>query len=108
MARRRKKAELQMRIDGLIEPYEGSKLRAVWKAFQVGGTWHRLGKSSRKVARFRHKKYVGKVRLEWWGKAIRFTVEDADNSGRIAGAFVGHVQRHGKTIVDRIDLRFEH
>jgi hypothetical protein len=93
-------------IEGLVRPRTQASLRDVWKAFLRGDTWERVGRKSRKVARFRHKRYKGKIRLEWWGKALRFAVEDTDSSGRIAGAFLGHVQRHGRSTVDRLDMEF--
>jgi len=106
MASTRKRKEEVARIQGFIQPREQTSLRDVWRAFVTGGTWERVGKASRRIARFRHKRYRGQVRLEWWGKALRFAVEDADTSGRIGGAFLGHVQRHGRSAVDRMDLQF--
>jgi hypothetical protein len=92
-------------LEGLIHSHDGAKLRPLWRAFATGGTWERLGRASTKRARYRHKAYAGRLRLAWWGAAIKFWIEDPDNSGRIGGAFVGHVQRHGRALVDRVDLR---
>lgn len=105
MARKRKRPGEFPRIEGLIHPKDQQKLRAVWKAFFRGGTWKRVGKAAPRTVRFRHKRYRGKLRLEWWGKAIWFVIEGWDGSGLIEGAFVGHVLRHGTPLVERIDLQ---
>ncbi len=106
MAKRGGKRERSITVVGLIQPRDEQNLRAVWNAFRGGRTWIRVGRVSRKVARFRHNAYGGKVKLEWWGKAIRFSVEDANASGMIAGAFLGHVQRHGGPLVKRMEVDF--
>lgn len=94
------------RIEGLILPREGKDLRGLWRAFERGSTWYRFGKNRSHRARLRHTAYSGKVKLEWWGDAIRYVVEDGDGSGKIAGAFLGHAQRHSGDSVDRMDVRF--
>jgi len=105
MAKKKRKSQSQ-RIEGLILPREAEDLRPLWKAFEKGSTWHRNGKKSRERLRLRHTAYGGKVRLEWWGDAIRYVIDDADNSGKIGGAFLGHAQRHGGAHVDRMEVRF--
>jgi hypothetical protein len=104
MARRKKSRRFV--LEGLIHSQDGAKLRPLWRAFATGGTWERIGRASTRRARYRHKAYSGRLRLEWWGPAIKFWIEDPESSGRIGGAFVGHVQRHGRALVDRVDLRF--
>ncbi|MBI3825599.1 MAG: hypothetical protein HY294_06370 [Candidatus Rokubacteria bacterium] len=94
------------RIEGLILPREDQDLKPLWKAFEKGSTWYRNGKKRRESLRLRHTAYGGKVRLEWWGDAIRYVIDDADNSGKIGGAFLGHAQRHGGTRIDRLEVRF--
>jgi hypothetical protein len=104
MARKKKSAD-KRGLEGLIEPRQGAKLQSVWRAFRKGGTWKRQGKRSPKRARYRHVRYDGKVRLEWWGKAIHFTIYDPKANGLIIGAFAGHVCRHGNGIVGRLEIR---
>ncbi len=105
MAKKSTKSRSQ-RIEGLILPREGEDLKPLWKAFEKGSTWYRNGKRSRERLRLRHTAYGGKVRLEWWGGAIRYVIDDADKSGKIGGAFLGHAQRHGGTGIDRMEIRF--
>ena len=94
------------RIEGLILPREDHDLKHLWKAFERGPTWYRSGKKRRESLRLRHTAYGGKVRLEWWGDAIRYVIDDADSSGKIGGAFLGHAQRHGDSGIDRMEIRF--
>src|SRR4026209_2617537 len=94
-----------VRLEGLIQPQDGTRLRIVWKAFATGGTWERTGSRSRLRTKYRHARYPGRLRLEWWGLAIHFRIDDPSGSGQIGGAFFGHVQRHGRPVVDRIELR---
>jgi hypothetical protein len=105
MATRRGKPQSQ-RIEGLILPREEGDLTPLWKAFEKGSTWYRNGKRRSESVRLRHTRYGGKVRLEWWGNAIRYVIDDTDNSGRIGGAFLGHAQRHGRADIDRLEVRF--
>jgi hypothetical protein len=93
-------------LRGLIVPISEENLKDVWWAFQDGSTWRRVGRSSKQRARFRHEIYGGELFLEWWGPALSFEIIQ-DTSGKFSGAFVGHVQRHGRDTVDRIDIRFE-
>lgn len=105
MAKKKGKSRNQ-RIEGLILPREDQDLKALWKAFEKGSTWYRNGKKSRESLRLRHTAYGGKVRLQWWGEAVRYVIDDADNSGKIGGAFLGHAQRHGGMSIDRMEVRF--
>lgn len=105
MPRRNNTVE-RRRLEGFIEARRGERLEPVWKAFRVGGTWEGQGKRSARRARYRHIRHGGRIRLEWWGKAIRFEIDDAERNGLIVGAFTGHVCRHGANSVDRLDIRF--
>jgi hypothetical protein len=105
MAKKKGRAQSQ-RIEGLILPRDAGDLAALWKAFEKGATWYRNGKKHRDRMRLRHTAYGGRVRLEWWGEAIRYVIDDTDNSGRIGGAFLGHAQRHGGESIDRMEVRF--
>ncbi len=105
MARKTKNSHGQ-RIEGLILPRKDEDLRPLWKAFEKGSTWHRNGRRRKESLRLKHTAYRGKVRLEWWGDAIRYVIDDADKSGKIGGAFLGHAQRHGGTSIDRLEVRF--
>ena len=96
----------RQRIEGLILPRKDNDLAALWKAFERGSTWYRNGKRRRDVLRLRHTAYGGKVKLEWWGDAIRYVIDDADKSGKIGGAFLGHAQRHAGAVIDRLEVRF--
>jgi hypothetical protein len=103
---RSKKSADGGRLDGLIEPRPGQGLKSVWRAFREGGTWDRQGKGSTKTrARYRHVRYGGRIRLEWWGKAIHFSIHDPNGNGLIVGAFAGHVYRHGAGTLGRLELR---
>jgi hypothetical protein len=106
MPRGKKKSTDEGRLEGLIEPRPGQALKSIWRAFREGGTWNRQGKGSTKVrARYRHVRYEGRIRLEWWGKAIHFTVHDPKGDGLILGAFTGHVCRHGAGTLGKLELR---
>src|SRR5688500_18070831 len=105
MAKKKTRSRSQ-RIEGLILPREDEDLGSLWKAFEKGSTWYRNGKKRRESLRLRHTADGGKVRQEWWGDAIRYVIDDADNSGKIGGAFLGHAQRHGGSSVDRMEIRF--
>ncbi len=97
--------ELRQRgIEGMIVPAHGERLKPLWRALEKGSTWHRLGKRRKGTLRLRHSAYRGQITLEWWGKAIKYFVRDDDGSGMITGAFLGHALRHGRDIVDRLDL----
>src|SRR5687768_13930811 len=93
-------------LRGFVLPLDDETLRDVWKAFEVGSTWTRRVKRSSKRQRYRHGKDPGELRLEWWGPVLRFEIT-GDSSGKVSGAFVGQVLRHGGETVDRIELRFE-
>jgi hypothetical protein len=103
---KKKRSQESHRIQGLILPRDDEDLRPLWKAFEKGSTWYRNGKKRRDTMRLRHTAYGGKVRLDWWGDAIRYVIDDADKSGKIGGAFLGHAQRHGGTRIDRLEVRF--
>ncbi len=105
MAKKTKKAQSR-EIRGLILPREGENLKSLWRAFEAGSTWYRIGKRRRTAMRLGHTAYRGRLLLEWWGKAIKYSVRDGDGSGKIAGAFLGHAQRHGVDAVDRMDIEF--
>jgi hypothetical protein len=93
-------------IEGLILPRSEEDLGQLWKAFETGATWYRNGKKSRDTLKLRHTAYSGKVKLQWWGDAIHYVINDGDKSGKIAGAFLGHAQRHGRSLIDRLEIRF--
>jgi hypothetical protein len=105
MAKKTSKA-LGRDIQGLILPKEGDTLKALWRAFEKGSTWYRKGKRRTHRMRLGHTAYQGRVALDWWGKAIKYSVQDGDGSGKIAGAFLGHAQRHGGSAIDRMDVKF--
>jgi len=91
-------------LEGLIVPRPSQSLRPLWKAFREGKTWFRIGRKSGKRLRLRHSTYSGRVTLQWWGPAIRCQIEDFGNvNGRITGALLGHVHRHSKGAVDRLE-----
>jgi hypothetical protein len=105
MAKKRRNAS-GMRIEGLILARGNEGLKPLWRAFEQGSTWYRNGKKRRDSLRLRHTAYSGRVLLEWWGEAIRYVIDDSDNSGKIGGAFLGHAQRHGHALIHRMEIQF--
>ena len=95
----KKKASLTR---GLVLPAPDSDLRPLWRAFRKGATWRRIGGISQRRAIYTHERHGGRLRLEWWGKAIRFVIRTTDDGGMVHGAFVGHVVRHGQPFVERV------
>ena len=93
-------------LRGTIIPLVEEDLKEIWRAFQGGRTWHRVGRKSTMRARFKHESYGGQLSLEWWGPAVHFEIIQ-DRSGMFTGAFFGQVKRHGGDAVDRIDVRFD-
>lgn len=91
---------------GLIIPAEGKSLKPIWKAFRTGATWVPVGKKAKHFAKYKHMAHSGFLRLEWWGKALHYELKDLDNGGKFVGYFLGHVQRHGYELVERLDISF--
>src|SRR5688500_7495221 len=93
-------------LRGIVVPLADENLKDLWWAFHTGSTWQHVGRRSKSRARFRHGAYEGVLNMEWWGPALHFEIAE-DISGKLSGAVLGHIQRHGRDSVDRLDIRFE-
>jgi hypothetical protein len=98
------KKEKRLVMEGLIVPRGDHNLRPLWKAFRDGQTWVRVGRKSKSRLQLNHRSYPGNATFTWWGPAIKFYIRQAGKpSGRIAGALIGHIQRHSEGTVERVE-----